>query len=254
MKKPYIGRIGGTERNKPALKYANETGECTRDGCDQILRKAPAGYYGKYCNKCSRLLIDHGSFNTKVPKLTQQPYKVLYETIKEVGYEHIKERNYIYMAAQNATLERTERYMTEQNMGQIIYAEQSDLWLLNHYYHHALITKGMDKLDWLLHMTAIVGVVNMRPDGFDSDDQASLFLCKRGLGVKGLPSVRLDSKGEPKPHSRFPLKRARSLAKLLKEDWSIQGSLETIIHGSMIEEVSIRVAKKAEKLSKSLDL
>ena len=239
-------RIGNSGRTKPALKYANPAGTCSHVGCDGRLRKAPEGWFGKFCNKCSRLLIDHGSLTTKVPSVTQQPHAVLYETIIEVGHQLIKGRNYAGMPSQGATLDRTERHNDQANMGNVEYARRNDLWLLQHYYHHQTVTKQMNKLDWLLHMTAIVGVVHMYPEGFDSDDQAALFLCKRGLGKVGLPCVRLDQKGLPASHGRFPLRTARMLAQRLKGDWGMGLSMQR-----MVTEAVLVKAEENKKLNEA---
>lgn len=223
-----LGRIGSTERSKPALKYANPAGTCSRSGCDGKLRRADAGFYGKYCNPCSRELIDHGAFDSKVPKLNEQPYAMLYEVIREVGLELLRECNGL-MGGQAATLERARLHCEHDDMGDPLLARRSDIWLLHHYYHHQLITKECDHIDWLLHMTAVVGITQLYPEGFASDDQVALFICKRGLGYKGLPSVRLKGDGLPAEHGRFALRSVRMLAKKVRFDWLMMPRMQELV-------------------------
>jgi len=232
-------RIGNSERTKPALKYANPAGTCSRHGCDGKLRRAEAGYYGKYCNPCSRQLIDHGAFDSKVPALSEQAYAVLYETIREVGEELIRQCN-SEIGGQAASLERAKQHCELDGMGDPLLAQRSDVWLLHHYYHHQLVTKERPPIDWLLHMTAVVGITQLYPNGFASEDQIALFICKRGLGYKSLPSVRLRRNGLPSDHGRFPLRRARTLAQKVKGDWKLTPHMQEL--------VSKRVLEKAEQL------
>ncbi len=233
-----MDRIGNTERTKPALKYANEAGTCCRLGCDRLLRRADAGFYGKYCNPCSRQLVDHGAFDSKVPVLTGQPFAVLYETIREVGEQLITEQS-AEIGGQAAVLERAKLHSTWDGMGDPLLARRSDIWLLHHYYHHHLVTKNRNPIDWLLHMTAVVGITQLYPEGFASGDQMALFICKRGLGFKSLPSIRLKRDGMPAEHGRFPLRSARMLAQKVKSDW--------LLRPRMQELVAVRVLEKAEE-------
>ncbi|MEH6652244.1 MAG: hypothetical protein V7707_19650 [Motiliproteus sp.] len=235
-----LERIGNSGRSKPALKYANEAGTCSRPSCSRMLRRATAGYYGKYCNQCSRRLIDHGDFTTDVPTITQQPYAVLYETIKEVAATLIKEADGS-MGRQAAALERVAEFSNADGMGDPVLAKRSDIWLTHHYYHHQLVTKKRDPIDLLLHMTAVVGVTQLHSQGFSTDDQEALFLCKRGLGYKSLPSVRLSLDGSPAGHGRFPLRTARMLAKRIKGDWTLTPC--------MLELVAESIQTKAEAKS-----
>jgi len=238
-----LQRIGNTERSKPALKYANEAGTCSRLGCDRRLRKADAGFYGKYCNPCSRQLIDHGAFDSKVPILTDQPYAVLYQTIREVGEQLIREQSR-HMGGQAAVLERAQLYAEWDGMGNPLLARRSDIWLQHHYYHHQLVTKQRNPIDWLLHMTAVVGITQLYPKGFASDDQVALFVCKRGLGYKSLPSVRLKKDGTPAEHGRFPLRTARILAQRVKSDWVITPGMQELVSKSVL-------AKTAEQANRT---
>lgn len=231
-----LGRIGNSGRTKPAMKYANESGTCSRPSCNRMLRRATAGYYGKYCNPCSRRLIDHGDFTTDVPTLTQQPYAVLYETIKEIAAELVKGCDGA-MGRQAAALLRVFEYCKVDGMGDPALAKRSDIWLTHHYYHHQLVTKKRDSIDLLLHMTAVVGMTQLHPQGFATDDQEALFLCKRGLGYKSLPAVRLGLDGSPAGHGRFPLRTARMLAKRIKGDWTLTPR--------MLELVAERIQTKA---------
>jgi hypothetical protein len=223
-----LGRIGNTERSKPTLKRANPAGTCSRLGCSGRLRKADAGFYGKYCNPCSRKLIDHGAFDSKVPTLTQEPYMTLYQVIREVGLELLREQNAL-MGGQAASLERARLHSDQEKMGDPLLARRSDIWLLHHYYHHQLVTKECDHIDWLLHMTAVVGVIQLHPNGFASDDQEALFICKRGLGYRSLPSVRLKRNGTPAEHGRFALRSARMLAKKVKSDWVLMPRMQELV-------------------------
>lgn len=235
-------RIGNTERSKPALKYANESGTCSRLGCDRRLRKAEAGFYGKFCNPCSRLLIDHGDFDSKVPVLTEQPYRILYQTIQSVGKVLIREKSR-EIGRQAAALERAKQYSEWDGMGDPRLAKRSDIWLLHHYYHHQLVTKNRNPIAWLLHMTAVVGITQLYPEGFASSDQEALFICKRGLGYKSLPSVRLKRNGLPAEHGRFPLRTARMLAHRVKSDW--------LMISMMQEQVSAVVLEMSDKKAES---
>lgn len=232
-----IGRIGGTERNKPSLKYANPAGTCSRPGCNRMLRRTEAGYYGKYCNPCSRQLIDHGAFDSKVPMLSDQPYSVLYETIREVGKQLIRECSG-EIGGQAAVLERAKLHSDQDGMGDPLLARRSDIWLLHHYYHHQLVTKERNHIDWLLHMTAVVGITQLYPQGFASDDQVALFICKRGLGYKSLPSVRLKKNGLPAEHGRFPLRTARMLAQRVKSDWMMTLRMQQLVSDQVLELIS----------------
>jgi len=183
-------------------------------------------------------LIDHGAFDSKVPKLSDQPYSVLYETIREIGLELIKD-NSTLMAKQASTLDRAQQHCQYEDMGDPMRAKRSDIWLLHHYYHHQLIAKERNTVEWVLHMTAVIGITQMHSDGFASDDQEALFLCKRGLGYKSLPSVRLSRNGLPADHGRFPLRTARMLAQKLKGDWGMTAGMQKL--------VSKRVMEKAEQ-------
>ncbi|MEH6652332.1 MAG: hypothetical protein V7707_20130 [Motiliproteus sp.] len=232
-----LGRIGNSGRTKPAMKYANEAGTCSRPSCNRTLRRATEGFYGKYCNPCSRRLIDHGDFTSDVPTITQQPYAVLYETIIEVATELIRTADGA-MGRQAATLERIVEFSKEDGMGDPALAKRSDTWLIHHYYHHQLTTKKRDPIDLLLHMTAVVGMTQLHPQGFATDDQETLFLCKRGLGYKSLPLVRLKADGTPAPHGRFPLRTARVLAKRIKGDW--------VLTPRMLELVAEQIQIKAD--------
>jgi hypothetical protein len=223
-----LGRIGNSGRTKPALKYANTAGTCSRPNCHRMLRRASAGFYGKYCNQCSRRLIDHGSFTTDVPTLTQQPYAVLYKAIKDVAVELIRSKDEA-MGRQAATLERAVGYSGADGMGEPALAKRSDIWLIHHYYHHQLVTRQRDPIDLLLHMTAVVGLTQLHPQGFATDDQEALFLCKRGLGYQSLPSVRLGRDGLSAEHGRFPLRTARMLAKRIKGDWTLTPRMQELI-------------------------
>ncbi|WP_415906497.1 hypothetical protein ACMXYX_03580 [Neptuniibacter sp. QD72_48] len=218
-----LPRIGNTQRTKPAMKYANPAGTCSHIGCNNKLRRADSGFFGKYCNPCSRRLIDHGAFNSKVPSLKQEPYASIYKAVRQVVLELIRERNGA-IASQASVLERAKRHASWDGIGDPRLARRSDIWLLHHYYHHQLITKERNPIDWLLHMTAVVGVVQLYPQGFETKDQEALFLCKRGLGYKSLPSVRLKKDDTPAPHGRFPLRAARELARRVKSDWLLTSS------------------------------
>jgi hypothetical protein len=193
-----------------------------------MLRRASCGFYGKYCNQCSRRLIDHGSFTEDVPTITQQPYAVLYKTIKDVTIELIRSEDEA-MRRQAAALERTVEYCRVDGMGDPALAKRSDVWLVHHYYHHQLITKQRDPIDLLLHMTAMVGLTQLYPQGFTTDDQEALFLCKRALGYQSLPSVRLGRDGLSSEHGRFPLRTARMLAKRIKGDWTLTPRMQELI-------------------------
>ena len=232
-----LGRIGNSGRTKPALKYANPGGQCSRLGCNRQLRKADAGFYGKYCNPCSRRLIDHGDFDTTVPKLTQEPYATLYQTIRQVGAELIKAADG-NMGRQAAALERAIERCEWDHMGDPAYAKKTEAWLLHHYYHHQLRNRERHPVVLLLHLTAVVGVTQLHPQGFATDDQVALFLCKRGLGYGSLPAVRLKTDGTPAPHGRFPLRTARDLAKRLRSDWGMTPA--------MMEHVAEKVLEKRE--------
>jgi hypothetical protein len=171
--------------------------------------------------------------------LTDQPHALLYETIREVGAKLIKECSGD-IGAQAAVLERARLHCNQNGMGDPLLASRSDIWLLHHYYHHQLINKNRNPIDWLLHMTAVVGVIQLYPEGFASDDQVALFICKRGLGYKSLPSVRLKRNGTPAEHGRFPLRTARMLSKRVKSDWAMTPRMQELVSKRTLEKMNNR--------------
>lgn len=169
--------------------------------------------------------------------LSDQPYSVLYETIREVGKQLIRECSG-EIGGQAAVLERAKLHSDQDGMGDPLLARRSDIWLLHHYYHHQLVTKERNHIDWLLHMTAVVGITQLYPQGFASDDQVALFICKRGLGYKSLPSVRLKKNGLPAEHGRFPLRTARMLAQRVKSDWMMTLRMQQLVSDQVLELIS----------------
>lgn len=222
----YPPRIGNTERQRPALKYANTAGTCSRYGCDNLLRRAPSGFYGKFCNPCSRLLVEHGDFNTRVPVLkgpkahaTGSIYNTALALIVEAARN---EEPVMYGAA--AALMRMEQYSENPNAGDPRYALSNDNWTYHHYLHHLSQLKETPAKA-ACHLMAVVAVTQLVPEKFASTDQQDLFIVKRGLGGGGLPSLRVNSVGEGVPHGRHSLRRVRKLAAKMRGDFKLDAAL-----------------------------
>lgn len=225
-------RIGGTERQRPVLKYANPKGECSRVGCSNHLRRAPSGWYGRFCNPCSRLLLEHGDFDTTVPRLKDRAIVVLYETIKDVLVEMIRKKHADVSGLAWSIL-RCEEFAERPGMGDPFLARRNDTWLYHHYIHHKLKNLKHPPLDVLLHLVGAVGVTQLAPQRFATHDQTDLFLVKRGLG-HGLPSIRVSVAGDPVPHGRWALRRARMLARKMRGDWSLGGAVQGYVAEEML--------------------
>ncbi|WP_421867053.1 hypothetical protein [Motiliproteus sp.] len=230
-------RIGGTERQRPALKYANPKGECSRIGCNNSLRRAPDGWYGRFCNPCSRLLLEHGDFNTTVPRLKDESIALLYQTTMDVVLDMVRKQDR-EIAGHAWSIQRCEEYAGRPGMGDPLLALRSDTWLYHHYIHHKLKTQEQAPLDVLLHLVGVVGVTQLGPQYFATPDQMDLFLVKRGLG-HGLPSIRVSASGKPAPHGRWSMRRARLLARKLRGDWGLGPQSQ----GRVAEEVLRRVGR-----------
>jgi len=231
----YPPRIGGTERTRPALKYANPRGECSNAMCDNLIRKAPAGWYGKYCNQCSRRLQDQGDLNTSVPKLKDKPIAIIYATTSDVVRQLLKERHKDTTGAAWG-LERCIEWSDKSGMGDPVWALRNDNWMYHHYIHHKLKTLKQEPVEVLVHLMSVVGVTQLAPQYFATKDQEDLFLVKRGLG-HGLPSIKVSKDGKHQRHGRWSLRRARVLAGKLRVDWKLGGNVQRLV----AEEVLLRL-------------
>lgn len=230
-------RIGRTDRQRPSLKYANPKGECSRVGCSNQLRRAPDGWYGRFCNPCTRLLVEHGDFNTTVPKLADEPIAMSYRTIKDVMLEMVREPQ-LEAAGHAWAIQRCETYADHEGMGDPLLAQRNDTWLYHHYIHHKLRNLEQRPVDVMLHLVGVVGVTQLASEQFASPDQVDLFLVKRGLG-HGLPSIRLTKDGKAAPHGRWSLRKARMLARKMRGDWSLGPRAQGLVAGEMLKKMRL---------------
>lgn len=240
----YPPRIGNTERQRPALKYANPAGTCTRYGCDNQLRQAARGYYGKFCNPCSRILVEHGDLNTRVPALKGPKAKAIgtiYNAALQVITEAVRnEEPTMYLAA--GVNMRMEKYAENPNAGDPQYALVNDNWTYHHYLHHLAQLKGTPAKA-VCHLMAVVAITQLVPEKFASNDQRDLFTVKRGLGGNGLPALKVNSAGEEVPHGRHSLRKVRKLATKMRGDFK----LNTELLNRVADAAGTKLAKQVER-------
>ena len=215
--KRHIARIGNSEKQgKPSLKYANPKGECSRFSCNGLLKRRPEGnYFGKYCDKCTSLLNQHGDFETKVPTLKHKQFKVIYDSISETIRDMLKEENPELLGAAGA-IQRAIEKAGYHSMGDPVLAQRNDVWLYHHYLHNELVNKKRHFAELTVHLMAVVGTSQLLEDKFASSDQRDLFIVRRAFR-RGLPRVN----GAQKAHGHWPLRRARMIAKKLKGDYKL---------------------------------
>lgn len=222
----YPPRIGNTERLRPALKYANTAGTCSRYDCNNLLRRAPRGYYGKFCNLCSRILIEHGDLKTRVPVLKgpkAQAIGVIYNTALSSLVETARNKEPAMYGA-GAALKSIELYAENPNAGKTQYALSNDNWTYHHYLHHLVKQKGTAGMA-ICHLMAVVAITQLLPEKFASRDQLDLFVVKRGLGGRGLPSLKVNKVDQEVPHGRHSLRRVRMLAAKIRGDFKVNTTL-----------------------------